>query len=82
MSFAKSAYIAPKGVSRTPARVMCASFDVKKVVEIRKEIDKKRFERVKEIGSVIGNIARTEIAHTAETVKVFLPFIEHLVKKN
>ena len=79
MSFAKSATsAAPRSLSRTPARIACASFDVKKAVEIRKDVDKKRVERIKEIGVTLDHIARTEVKQSAETLKTFMPFLENL----
>ena len=81
MSLVKSVVITPKVVSRTPARVVCFSYDVKKVVETRKEMDKKRVERIKVIGAAIDDIARMEIREAVESIKVFMPFLEQLLAR-
>lgn len=68
----------PAKVSRRSIKVSCKSFDINSAIEKRKELDKKRLERVKEIGNTLDNIARSEVKHTAETLQAYFPFISNL----
>lgn len=54
------------------------SFDFKELIEKRKELDKKRIERIKEIGNTLDHIAKAEVKSTGETFNTYFPFLENL----
>lgn len=52
------------------------SFDISEFVEKKKQLDKKRLDRVKEIGASLDQIARNEVKQSAELVNEYLPFLD------
>jgi hypothetical protein len=71
--------------ARMGVRTTCAAtptpkpkFDIKDAIEKRKHIDRKRAERVKEIGKTLDHIARSEVSGAAETLNEVFPFVEKL----
>lgn len=72
--------------THTHANVVCAAssptpkpkFNFNAALETRKNIDRKRAERLKEISKTLDHIARSEVSGTAETLKRVFPFAEKL----
>ena len=51
------------------------------ITEKRKEIDKMRIERIKEIGNTLDHIAKEEVKQSLDMLKEFFPFVETLKDK-
>lgn len=75
--------------SKPPMRASVATRATKKhkvnaflsdLVEKRKEMDKKRLDRIKEIGKTLDHIAKDEAKHTVETIKTVLPLHKYMKK--
>ena len=47
-------------------------------VEKRKEVDKLRIERIKEIGNTLDHVAKSEIKQTVEIMSEVMPFIKKI----
>jgi hypothetical protein len=74
----------PVCVRRNKSHIVYCNKDVKfnEIVERRKELDKQRVERIKEIGSTIDHIAKSEVKHTGEILHEVLPFLKDVDFKN
>lgn len=53
----------------------------KEFVERRKEMDKKRVEKIKDIGNKIDNIAKDEAKYSTDMVNEWLPFLKDIDMK-
>ena len=51
-------------------------FDINKVIERRKEMDKQRIERIKEIGHSISHIAKIEMKDSTDSFNEYFPFLK------
>jgi len=60
----------------------CAKFSFSDVIAKRKDLDKLRIERIKEIGNTIDHIAKSEVKQTVEIMTEFLPFLTKLKDLN
>jgi hypothetical protein len=62
--------------------VPCASknYSFNDIIEKRKEIDRQRVSRLKEIGNSIDHIAKAELKSTRDILNEFFPFIKDLKK--
>lgn len=74
---------------RHPRVVLCNSTEnnettnnvkntINNVVEKRKEVDRIRIDRIKEIGSSIDHIAKSEVKQTVEIMMEIMPFIKKI----
>lgn len=73
---------------RHPRVVMCNATEnnekssvkttINNVVEKRKEVDRIRIDRIKEIGSSIDHIAKSEVKQTVEIMVEIMPFIKKI----
>lgn len=82
MSLVMKTISAPSSVSRshtrTRTKIVCSSMNFKEIIAKRTDMDKKRIERMKEIGNTLDHIARTEVQLSGEAFKTYFPFIENL----
>jgi hypothetical protein len=79
----------PKTFTRTTRKtslvVSCSgnknSFNFNDIIERRREMDKQRIERLKEISTTLQHIAKSEADNTNEMLDQFLPFFKQLREK-
>lgn len=53
-------------------------FDFNTVVERRRQMDKERIQRIKEIGSTIDHIAKSEVKHSGAIFNEYFPFLKDM----
>jgi hypothetical protein len=68
-----------------PQRTKCAAskgkFEWNEFVQKRKDMDKKRVEKIKDIGNIIDNIAKEEVEGAKEMFREYFPFADDAVAK-
>jgi hypothetical protein len=68
-----------------PQRTKCAAtkgkFEWNEFVQKRKDMDKKRVEKIKDIGNTIDNIAKEEVEGAKEMFREYFPFADDAVAK-
>jgi hypothetical protein len=68
-----------------PQRTKCAAtkgkFEWNEFVQKRKDMDKRRVEKIKDIGNTIDNIAKEEVESAKEMFHEYFPFADDIVGK-
>lgn len=68
-------------INRNSRNIVCrsnVSSKFNEFVDKRRQVDKKRIERIKEIGNTLDHIARSEVKASSEIVNEFMPFLANL----
>lgn len=59
--------------------VVCSKeFSVNEFIEKRKEVDKLRVERIKEIGNTLDHVVKSEVKQTVEIMTEVMPFLKQI----
>lgn len=59
--------------------VVCSKeFGVNDFIEKRKEVDKVRVERIKEIGNTLDHVVKSEVKQTVEIMTEVMPFLKKI----
>jgi hypothetical protein len=67
----------PQKSTKRMSVVRCSGkIDFNALIDKRRQLDKERIERIKEIGSTLDHIAKSEVKHTGEVLNEFLPFLK------
>jgi hypothetical protein len=66
-------------VSRKQPRIVCkSSFNLNEIIDKKRDMDKARIERLKEMGTTIDHLAKAEVQQTSQMLKEVFPFLSEL----
>ena len=82
VSFKNTAFTKTQKTSTYRHKVVmcCKNINISTIIDKRKELDKLRIERIKEIGNTLDHIAKSEIKQTVEIFSEIFPFMSKMYK--